>query len=126
MLITFTGRVDYGKAPLYLCAGDIALSPKISLTEANGKLFNYMACGLPAVVFDTPDQPGDHWVIPASMLRHGDPADFAARIEELLQNREQDAGTRRQGEGKGRREHSWRSRGEELGRHLPGIAKTGP
>ncbi len=33
-------------------AGDLAVSPKLSQTEANGKLFNYMACGLPTVVFD--------------------------------------------------------------------------
>jgi len=52
--ITFTGKLDYAEAPRYLCLGDIAVSPKISATEANGKLLNYMACGLPSVVFDTP------------------------------------------------------------------------
>ena len=51
-IITFTGRVPYDRAPLYLSAGDLAVSPKLTLTEANGKLFNYMACGLPTVVFD--------------------------------------------------------------------------
>jgi glycosyltransferase involved in cell wall biosynthesis len=51
-LITFTGRVSYEQAPFYLCAGDLAVSPKLALTEANGKLFNYMACGLPTIVFD--------------------------------------------------------------------------
>ncbi|MDD2899320.1 MAG: glycosyltransferase family 4 protein [Desulfuromonadaceae bacterium] len=50
--ITFTGRVNYDSAPIYLSAGDIAVSPKLALTEANGKLFNYMACGLPTIVFD--------------------------------------------------------------------------
>lgn len=53
-VITFTGRVPYDVAPLYLSAGDIAVSPKLARTEANGKLFNYMACGLPTVVFDGP------------------------------------------------------------------------
>jgi len=52
--MTFTGRIDYGDAAGLLSAGDVALSPKVSLTEANGKLFNYMACGLPVVAFDTP------------------------------------------------------------------------
>jgi len=52
-MITFTGRVPYDSAPLYLCAGNIAVSPKLARTEANGKLFNYMACGLPTVVFDS-------------------------------------------------------------------------
>ena len=52
--ITFTGRVSYADAPLLLSAGDLAVSPKVSTTEANGKLLNYMACGLPVVAFDTP------------------------------------------------------------------------
>lgn len=80
--VTFTGRIDYAQAPLYLSAGDIALSPKISRTEANGKLFNYMACGLPTVVFDTPvnrEILGDAGVYAA----YGDPADFAAKVENL-------------------------------------------
>lgn len=51
-IITFTGRVDYDRAPFFLSAGDLAVSPKLAQTEANGKLFNYMACGLPTVVFD--------------------------------------------------------------------------
>ncbi len=53
-VITFTGRVPYDQAPLYLSAGDLAVSPKLASTEANGKLFNYMACGLPTVAFDSP------------------------------------------------------------------------
>lgn len=53
-VIIFTGRVPYDLAPLYLSAGDIAVSPKLARTEANGKLFNYMACGLPTVAFDSP------------------------------------------------------------------------
>jgi glycosyltransferase involved in cell wall biosynthesis len=52
-LITFTGRVPYDRAPFFLSAGDLAVSPKMARTEANGKLFNYMACGLPSVVFDS-------------------------------------------------------------------------
>lgn len=52
--ITFTGRIDYKDAPRYILLGDVAVSPKLSKTEANGKVYNYMACGLPVVVFDTP------------------------------------------------------------------------
>ena len=53
--ITFTGQIDYSEAPLYLNLGDIAVSPKITLSgEGNGKIYNYMACGLPTVVFDFP------------------------------------------------------------------------
>jgi len=52
--VTFTGRVPYGEAPRYLALGDVAVAPKLSLTEGAGKLLNYMAVGLPTVAFDTP------------------------------------------------------------------------
>ena len=52
--VTFTGRVPYEQASRWLNLGDVAVSPKRSLTEANGKLLNYMACGLPVVASDTP------------------------------------------------------------------------
>lgn len=51
--ITFTGRIPYTESAMYLSLGDIAISPKISRTEANGKLLNYMACGLPTIAFDS-------------------------------------------------------------------------
>ena len=53
-MIRFTGKISYNDAPMMLAAADAAISPKISPSEANGKLLNYMAVGLPTVVFDTP------------------------------------------------------------------------
>lgn len=50
--VTFTGRISYFEAPQHLAATDIAVSPKLSETEGNGKLLNYMATGLPTVAFD--------------------------------------------------------------------------
>jgi glycosyltransferase involved in cell wall biosynthesis len=52
-VIIFTGRIRYEQAAFFLSAGDLAVSPKLAQTEANGKLFNYMACGLPTVAFDS-------------------------------------------------------------------------
>ena len=52
--VTVTGRIDYAQAPRYLALGEVAISPKRSATEANGKLLNYMACGLPTVAYDGP------------------------------------------------------------------------
>ena len=52
--VTFTGRVAYQQAPVYLALGDVAVAPKLSETEGSGKLLNYMAVGLPTVAFDTP------------------------------------------------------------------------
>jgi glycosyltransferase involved in cell wall biosynthesis len=52
--VTVTGRIDYREAPRYLALGDVAVSPKRSATEANGKLLNYMATGLPTLAYDGP------------------------------------------------------------------------
>jgi glycosyltransferase involved in cell wall biosynthesis len=112
-MITFTGKIDYKDAPLFLSAADLAVSPKLSLTEANGKLFNYMACALPVVVFDTPvnrEILGDT----GNYARLGDSADFAERIAALLADR---GGLKGQGERvrvKAVSEHSWQARGAQL------------
>jgi glycosyltransferase involved in cell wall biosynthesis len=51
---TFTGKIPYLKARDHLVLGDIAVAPKLSKTEGNGKVLNYMAVGLPTVAFETP------------------------------------------------------------------------
>lgn len=81
--VTFTGRVPYLEAPRYLALGDVAVSPKISETEGNGKLLNYMAVGLPTVTFDTPvshEILGDLGVYAPT----GDVGALAAALEEQL------------------------------------------
>jgi glycosyltransferase involved in cell wall biosynthesis len=50
------GRVPYAHMPEMLALGDIAIAPKLSLTEGSGKVLNYMAMALPTVAFDTPGQ----------------------------------------------------------------------
>lgn len=50
--VKFTGQIDYFQADKFLALGDIAVAPKISGTEANGKILNYLAMGLPVVCFD--------------------------------------------------------------------------
>lgn len=52
--VTFTGRIPFDQAPYYLSACDIAVAPKMSLSEGSGKLLNYMAMELPVAVYDTP------------------------------------------------------------------------
>jgi glycosyltransferase involved in cell wall biosynthesis len=119
--MTFTGRIDYREAPRYLSAGDVALSPKISLAEANGKLFNYMACGLPVLAFDTPvnrEILGDTGVYAA----FGDAADFAARLEQLVQDEEWRRSLAGRVRERAMRNHSWQARGEELEEIYRGLA----
>lgn len=112
-MLTFTGRIDYGQAARYLSAGDLAVSPKLSLSEANGKLFNYMACGLPTLVFDTPvnrEILGECGVY----ALHGDAANLADKIAELSGDGRRLAELSRAVREKSEQEHSWNSRGAEL------------
>jgi glycosyltransferase involved in cell wall biosynthesis len=51
---SFPGCIPYGSAAEFLALGDLAVGPKLSQTEGNGKLYNYSAMGLPAVAFETP------------------------------------------------------------------------
>ncbi|HEY3290796.1 MAG TPA: glycosyltransferase, partial [Anaerolineae bacterium] len=54
--VIFTGRIPYENAPMMLALGDIAIAPKLSLTEGSGKILNYMAMALPTVAFETTAQ----------------------------------------------------------------------
>ncbi|MDP6529823.1 MAG: glycosyltransferase family 4 protein [Gemmatimonadota bacterium] len=51
--VLFTGRVDYVGTGAYLALSDLAVSPKVSETEGNIKLFYYMAAGLGTIVFES-------------------------------------------------------------------------
>jgi glycosyltransferase involved in cell wall biosynthesis len=81
--VTFTGRVPYANLHHYLGAVDVAVSAKKSLTEANGKLLNYMAMGLPTVAYETPvarEILGSDGVYASP----GDVADLAHTLQRLL------------------------------------------
>jgi glycosyltransferase involved in cell wall biosynthesis len=51
---SFPGKIDYKLAPQYLALGDVAVAPKLSPTEGDGKIYNYLANGLPIVAYDRP------------------------------------------------------------------------
>ena len=85
--VTLTGRVPYEEAPRWLNLGHVAVSPKRSLTEANGKLLNYMACGRPVVASDTPvnrELLGDA----GAYVPVGDAEALAMRLLEMLSDPE--------------------------------------
>jgi len=110
---TFTGAIPYERAAEYLALGDVAVAPKLSDTEGNGKLLNYIAMGLPTVAFDTSvsrEILGDLGIYAPC----GDWSALAARLIATLQN-PRDAEER----GKALRckavaEHSWRQAVEPL------------
>lgn len=82
--VIFTGKVPYDEAPAFLALGDLAVAPKLSVTEGSGKLLNYMAMALPVVAFDTGvnrEYLGDVGIY-ASPL--GDPGALADALAELL------------------------------------------
>ena len=81
--VSLPGRIDYAEAARWICLGEVAVSPKRSLSEANGKLLNYMACGRAVVASDTPvnrELLGEE----GTYAPVGDATGLADRIIELL------------------------------------------
>lgn len=112
-VITFTGRVEYDRAPFFLSAGDLAVSPKLALTEANGKLFNYIACGLPTVVFDNQvnrEILGDDGIY----VEHGNTSAFAETIVSTIQNSDRMILLAKQVRERAVEMHSWDTRSRQL------------
>ncbi|GAB6082647.1 glycosyltransferase family 4 protein [Desulfuromonas carbonis] len=124
-LVTFTGKIPYDQAARYLSLGQIAVSPKLSRTEANGKLFNYMACGLPAVVFDTRinrEILGDTGLY----AEFGDAEALTNTLETLLDDPEQGRHLGRMARQRALAEHSWAGRAtllEQVYRRLLGVVE---
>lgn len=84
--VEFPGRIHYEDIAQWLAVGDVAVAPKLSQTEGNGKILNYMASGLPVVAFDNPvsrDYLGEDGVYAPS----GDVNALARGIEALLAER---------------------------------------
>ena len=79
----FPGRTPYEDAPLWLSLGDVAVEPKMSATEAAGKVLDYMAMGLPVVAFDIPVM-REYLATDGVYAPLGDATAFANQIESLL------------------------------------------
>jgi len=112
-MINFTGAIDYAKAPFYLSAGDTAISPKMSLLEANSKLLTYLACGLPTVAFETPanrELLGDVGVY----ADYADSNDLADKLATLMADRDERERLRALGLARIDQRHSWDIRGAAL------------
>lgn len=112
-VVTFTGRIDYREAPRYLSLGDIAVSPKISKTESNGKLYNYMAMGLPTVVFDTPvnrEILGELGIY----AQLGDPVSLTEKLDMALSNEDLAKNLSKKLREKAVDVYSWQATGKKL------------
>jgi glycosyltransferase involved in cell wall biosynthesis len=51
---TFPGKIDYKQRKRYYALGSLAVAPKLSPTEGDGKIYDYLAMGLPIVAYDRP------------------------------------------------------------------------
>lgn len=86
--VRFLGRINYKILPRYLSLAEISVAPKIALTEGDGKIYNYMAMGLPTVAFDRETSReilGDT----GTYAKFGDSQDLADKIIFLLDNKEE-------------------------------------
>jgi glycosyltransferase involved in cell wall biosynthesis len=85
--VTFTGQVPYDEVLTYLSNADIGVAPdpKTPMNDNSTmiKIFEYMAYGLPVVLFDLKE--GRRVAGPAALYAEpNDPADFAEKISQLL------------------------------------------
>lgn len=81
--LTFTGKIPYQETGHYLALADMAIAPKISMTEGDAKIYFYMAMGLPVVTYERPaslEILGDLGLY----ARYNDPVDMARALHETL------------------------------------------
>ena len=110
---SFPGKVPYDDIPRYLSLAAVAVSPKISTTEANLKLFTYMAMGLPTVVFDSPTNReilGDVGIY----AKMADVGELARALVGMLQDAVQASERGNQSQKKAIENYSWLSVGKRL------------
>lgn len=111
--VTFTGKVAYNKAAFYLSLGDIAVAPKMSLTEGSGKLLNYMALAQPVVAYDTAvhqEYLGEYGVYAPV----GDVTTFAQGIRSLLHDPARRVELGQQLRQRAQTHYSWQAAGERI------------
>lgn len=87
--LTFAGPIPFETRFDFLCRGKVAVAPKLAVSEANGKVLDYMAAGLPVVAFDTPI---NHCYLGnlGIYAKTGEAADLANKIAATLNRSPQD------------------------------------
>lgn len=81
--MTFTGKIPYHETGRYMALADVAIAPKIAMTEGDAKIYFYMAMGLPVVAYKRPASTeilGDLGLY----AQMGDPIDLAKTLHESL------------------------------------------
>lgn len=109
----FVGRVEYERLPEYLTAGDLAVTPKDSQTEANSKIYNFMAAGLPVVAYDTATNRSLLGEL-GSYSARGDVNGLAAAVGELARDEEKRKRIGTACRKRAREDFSWKNVGEKI------------
>jgi glycosyltransferase involved in cell wall biosynthesis len=110
---TILGRQPYEEMPRLLRLGTVAVSPKLSESEANLKLLGYMAAALPVVVYDT--RVNREYLGPLGS--YAPPRDLAAYVERLAELLGDPARAAAQGQALRRRalqHYDWEAAGREI------------
>ena len=110
---TFPGKIDYKRRKYYYALGDVAVAPKLSPAEGDGKIYDYLAMGLPIVTFDCPvsrDILGDV----AFYAELGDPRSLAEALRTSLIETGRAAEYAQQGRAMAVDRYSWLAVGKRL------------
>jgi glycosyltransferase involved in cell wall biosynthesis len=85
--MTFTGKIDYYETGRYMALADLAIAPKIAMTEGDAKIYFYMAMGLPVVAYE---RAASVEILQDLGLyaKLNDPVDLARALHEALQQPE--------------------------------------
>jgi glycosyltransferase involved in cell wall biosynthesis len=121
--VHFTGKIPHEELPRYLSLADVAVSPKISTTEANLKLFSYIAMGLPTVVFDNPvnrEILGNLGIYATA----GDVTSLAKAMVGILQDGSRARELGAQGRAKATADYSWLAVGKRLKHIYEAVEKS--
>ena len=111
--VHFTGKVPHEEIPRYLSLADVAVSPKISTSEANLKLLSYLAMGLPTVVFDNPVNREILGNLGIYAANH-DAKSLGQALLEILQDRSRARELGALGREKATSDYSWSAVGQRL------------
>ena len=113
--VLLPGRVAFDDTRALTGAADIGLTPKLSASEGNLKVYNYLACGLPVVAFDNRvnrEILGDLGVFAAN----GDGAAFASALGLLADDPVRRERLGRLGRERAESELSWTRAASDLAR----------
>ncbi len=118
--VIFRGKIPREETPAHLALGDLAVAPKLSATEGNGKILEYMAMELPTVAFDAPQNREYMGSLGAYAGRTGDPVALADGIAGFLKDPQRRAELGRRLRERAAQHFSW----DRAGRHLMTVYRS--